>query len=510
MTSSRVSFLPPVGDEIAMSPSFSDSTFLAFAQRSQDSDALEAPHPPFDETKEARPSLLDDANATYLTDPRRLSLANTTFLSTDINASCLNADIIYRVTSTPVKPTSSHARLLSTKHIDVVNTACMLEDQLRDMEQACAEAEERCKEKRRRIKELEAQVLVMDGQFEDSDVNPFLDPSSDIEEGEDDFGVSEERRVPSGRINPVKRAIGLGLDDFIICDTLDCQVQPPAARSVEDDDSTVNGHPSPTVSSLVHQEIQNSYVFHDGMSLPHFGGEIDNEKEKQKTTRASSFRNMIGKYAVRQTLEGIERKYKISGTLRRRNINMLHPSSPRSSDDENQSRSSPSPVDKSTHKRSFTHSIRNKMMKSLGRQRSSPKRVPLMESSALKAFLKSSKVSDTGGVSMSLKGSWRKRRGSLKDKENVVQTDSKPVRRRFSAVADKDFEAYLRGEEGPRSKASVTPTTIRQRHRRSVTLAHQESQEEGECSLLAKKVQIAEDPSLDTGHAYSTVKKRRY
>jgi len=50
-------------------------------------------------------------------------------------------------------------------------------------------------------------------------------------------------------------------------------------------------------------------------------------KEKQKTTRASSFRNMIEKYAVRQTLEGIERKYKISGTLRRRNISMLHPSS---------------------------------------------------------------------------------------------------------------------------------------------------------------------------------------
>jgi len=82
-----------------------------------------------------------------------------------------------------------------------------------------------------------------------------------------------------------------------------------------------------------------------------------------------------------------------------------------------------------------------------------------MESSALKAFLKNSKVSDTGGGSMSLKGSWRKRRGSLKDKENVVETDSKPVRRRFSAVADMDFEAYLRGEEGPRSKASVTPTT---------------------------------------------------
>ncbi|EPQ55628.1 hypothetical protein GLOTRDRAFT_128849 [Gloeophyllum trabeum ATCC 11539] len=421
---SDFSFMPLLGGEATRSPSFSDSTFQAFAHLAEyiDSSVIEEPsEPATDESQGVAPPSADD---TFLRDDRRLSVANSSGVSADLNASCLNAEIVYKVGATPV-PVSSTARLLSTAHIDVINTACMLEDQIRDMEKVCAAAEGRCAEKRKRIEELETQLATLTGREteECSDVDPFEDPNEEWEGLTDEHGVCQEMRDTSGRVNPVKRAIGLGLEGAVICETPDGKADATRGSVESEGTTTINGLASPTVSSLVHQELRNSYLqasrIRDGVAFPRTSGPTaEAEVDEPKSTRSSSFRNMLGDFAKRQkSTEGTWKSKKARGTLRRMDIDIF--GIPALEDGR---RRGSSISGKNSIKRSFTRSLRSKMTKSLGRQRSSPKRMPLMESSALKAFLKNSKAESAGSVKS--KGTWRKRRGSLQvqDKENVAQT----------------------------------------------------------------------------------------
>ncbi|TFK47092.1 hypothetical protein OE88DRAFT_1728576 [Heliocybe sulcata] len=304
-SSSRFSLLSP---QLARSPSFSETAFSAFARLS--SSPGPSVHPWAEELNTARFVSLP---ADDTIDPRRLSL--------DADTSALDAEIVFRPAA-------------------VINTACMLEDQLRDLERACAAAEERCEAKRRRVRELE-------------------------EEGSE------------GRVDPVKRAIGLGFVDG--ADTSEGEGEGEDEGDSDGSDSTVHGHPSPTVSSLVHQEMRSSYL-----------GEA---------ARSRSFRDMLDGFTVQQKQDGVT------------TLQDEHPPSP-------------------SRKRSFTHSLRKKMAKSLGRARSTPKRVPLMESSALKALLKNSK----GGSG----GTWRRRKADKgeKEKENVQE-----------GGWGEEFGAYLSGEK---------------------------------------------------------------
>ncbi|KDQ52425.1 hypothetical protein JAAARDRAFT_61952 [Jaapia argillacea MUCL 33604] len=116
-------------------------------------------------------------------------------------------------------------------HLEVFNTACMLEDQVRTLEQHCVETQIRCGTKTERVVDLQEELGLL-----------MLE------------GSSGHR---GGWMDPVKQALDHSFDDDEGRSNVSHSAvfyNSPGEMNDSMDETTAHGHGSPTVSSLVHME----------------------------------------------------------------------------------------------------------------------------------------------------------------------------------------------------------------------------------------------------------------